>query len=521
MANIVVCCDGTWNSANNKDGRLPAPTNVRKFFADVAEKDDENVAQKTYYRNGVGTSGGVFKRLLGGAIGLGLEDDIKSAYKFLSETYARGDKIFLIGFSRGAYTARSLAGMVCSLGLCDLTNPNLSEKEKWAAVRAALIRYQTEKKDGKVGFMQRHVWLKQTKELQGFDFDQEVPVHFLGVWDTVGSLGIPDDLGLLKALIGDPRKHAFHDTKLSDKVSHARHAVAIDERRVDFTPTLWTDVNSGQAKQVWFPGVHGDVGGSYSDHDLGDLTLEWMMREAKDKGLAFRYGAFVRLTDNPQGQMHDSVTGLFKVRRTRPRSVPSFTAKHDDRSELSAPALARHRRPAQGEVAYWPCRHLQIGESVPLKIRAGERWNRTGLFIEKAGQYRLQAEGEWLDASIKAGPEGAYDGFHVAKGAYLLAALPEAYRGALRGFRQTRNADNSFSRRLSCAPWFALIGVVSSGKGVNTDTKKLDTHQYFEIGRDYDLFAEGDGFLYAFANDAWATYGNNAGHLTLRVERVG
>lgn len=524
MANIVVCCDGTWNSADNRDDGRPAPTNVRKFFAEVAKPagpDNQNLEQFSYYGSGVGTSGGVFKRVLGGAIGFGLEDDIKSAYKFLAETYrSDDDRIFLLGFSRGAYTARSLAGMIGRLGLLDMTDKDLTEKEKWDATHAALIRYQSEKTDGDLGMMQRHFWLRQPQgDFSGLSV-RHADIHFLGVWDTVGSLGVPDDLGLLKGLIGDPRKHRFHDTKLGAIVQNARHAVAIDERRLDFTPTLWTEANKDRVKQVWFPGVHGDVGGSYSDHDLGDITLRWMMIEAETLGLVFRSDPKKLLKNNPQGQLHNSVSGVFRFRRTRPRSVPSFVQKTDQMSRLSPQAVARNKRPASGEVEYWPCRHLSLNASVTVQVRAQDRWNRTGIFVKKGEEYRLAATGEWLDASIVASPDGANPGFHPGKAAYFAAAAPEAYRALLRKFKKTRNADNSFSRRVQDAPWFALIGAISNGKGIDSGTQVLDTHQYFKIGTQAALTPDDDGFLYAFANDAWAAYGNNAGRISLTVERV-
>lgn len=450
---------------------------------------------------------------------MGLEDDIKSAYKFLAETYTEGDRIFLIGFSRGAYAARSLAGMLGRIGLFDLSNPSLSDKEKWAAVHAALIRYQAAKAGDDIGFLQRALWLKIPKNASGGVF-QYVDVHFLGVWDTVGSLGIPDDLGVMTALVGDPRKHAFHDTELGDNVKHARHAVAIDERRKDFTPTLWTNAEPERVKQLWFPGVHADVGGGYADHDLGDLTLRWMMQEAQAQGIAFREGAFERLTDNPQGVLHDSVSGVFKYRRTRPRSVPSFIRKGDGLSKFSEPALKRFKFPAEGEPEYWQCHQLKVNQTLKINISAKDRWNRTGVFLEQGKTYKLSARGEWLDASITAEPEGAKQGFHLAKGAYVLASIPEGIRGALRGFRATRNADNSLSRRYADAPWFALIGMISNGSGVDPYSQKLDTHQYFEIGRAREIVPEGDGYLYAFANDAWAAYGNNSGHVELTVVRT-
>ncbi|MBE1284557.1 MAG: DUF2235 domain-containing protein [Rhodobacteraceae bacterium] len=519
MRRLIVCCDGTWNSPDNKDGSLNAPTNVIKFHAEIAEKDEKGIVQIPFYRTGVGTLGGPVRKLLGGAIGYKLEDDIKSAYKFLAETWKPGDKIFLLGFSRGAYTARSVAGLIGSIGLCDLTDPDLDDETKWANVHAALVRYQLKKSSGKSMLLKREMRQGKGEISVRMHSPSQVRIRFLGVWDTVGSLGVPDDLGVTKLIIGDLRYNRFLDTHLGDTVDTARQALALDESRIDFVPTLWTGHSSQRdIKQVWFAGVHGDVGGSYADHSLGDITLHWMLTEAMGCGLALRSALPAASNNNPRGRRHDSVTGIFKRRQTRPRGVPDFSAGRDDLSVISPEALERHRSPARGERYYWKTMRLNdLGEKVAIQVHARECWNPSGVFVKAGEEYEITATGEWLDASIKAGPKGAYDSVRFA---YAAAGLAETYRWILRKIPRTKTADNSWSRRHASAPWFSLVGVVANGRGVSAGQDQLQHHQPVEIGSHKRLRPLRDGYLYFYANDVWASYDNNSGSLRVSIKRV-
>ena len=315
MRNIIVCADGTWNTPDDKEGGLPAPTNVVKLFNAVAEAG-ASPAQKHYYHPGVGTDGSKIDRLLGGGIGKGLNQNIMSAYKWLGETYRPEDHIFLFGFSRGAYTVRSLGGMISCCGLLDLSDPKVEVAEIWERVEKAFDCYRDEKHD--------------LSSLEGLPFHNAgsaaeapgaTPIHFIGVWDTVGALGVPDDLAVLD-LIDDPRNYEFHDTALGANVTTARHAVAMDEMRKSFAPTLWTYAPDRDVKQIWFPGVHGDVGGGYLQCGLSDGALAWMIAEAKAAGLKFRPRIGGHVKPEPLDVLHNSDTGIFSKLKTEPRQVP-------------------------------------------------------------------------------------------------------------------------------------------------------------------------------------------------------
>jgi uncharacterized protein (DUF2235 family) len=200
---------------------------------------------------------------VGGAFGFGLFQKIKDGYSKIAQVYEAGDQIFLFGFSRGAYTARSLAGMIA---VCGLPTKNFSQE----LVETAFEAYRN-KNDRQ----------RLLSTLAGDDMF-EAPIEMVGVWDTVGSLGIPG------AVFGIPDPlYGFLDTSLNPKVRHAYHALAIDERRREFPPTLWTSAPApGQVmEQVWFAGVHCDVGGSYPETGLANITLSWMLTKAVALGI--------------------------------------------------------------------------------------------------------------------------------------------------------------------------------------------------------------------------------------------
>lgn len=269
MKRLVVCCDGTWNKPDNE-----TITNVEKIARTVQSNPDATggTYQLVYYVSGVGAGSYAADRILGGAFGFGLLHNVIACYRFLAQNYASGDEVFIIGFSRGAYTARSVAGMLGHVGL--LTKESLVQDRLPEAVH----RYQrTSMPEGAFG--------ESVNEFK-HDHCQSIKIHFLGVFDTVGALGVP---GFTRFT---PR---FHDVQLGGQVLCARHAMAVDETRLKFAPTFWeaTEGSPGgsteddRVKQVWFEGAHSDVGGGYRETGLSDTSLLWMAREAHDAGLVF------------------------------------------------------------------------------------------------------------------------------------------------------------------------------------------------------------------------------------------
>jgi uncharacterized protein (DUF2235 family) len=287
---IVFCADGTWNTPHGPS-ELPEDTNVRKLFLLVKE----DTSQLKYYDSGVGTNGTAFEHFFGGTMGEGLFQKVQDGYGFLSYVRDPGDEIFIFGFSRGAYTARSLAGMVAAFGVPTKNIDNQTVKSIFDAYR---ISDHERRKAAKTPLAERY----------GLT---DVKVRMVGVWDTVGALGIPGHL----FNYFDQARYGFLDTTLNPCIQNAYHAVALDERRSSFVPTLWTNPdgsprdNDEQLQQVWFPGVHCDVGGSYSECQLSNITLKWMIDSAMKCGLSFDLDAVERCLSPkpfmPSGPVHD------------------------------------------------------------------------------------------------------------------------------------------------------------------------------------------------------------------------
>jgi uncharacterized protein (DUF2235 family) len=261
---IILCTDGTWD--NTAKG-----TNVFKIYNALQVSSN----QIPLYDDGVGADGTPIEQLVGGAFGLGLYQKIKNGYTKIAHLYEPGDEIFLFGFSRGAYTARSLAGMIATCGL-----PAKSFDD--SLVDTAFDAYRN--KDRRAALLQ---------SLSAFHMD-DPHISMVGVWDTVGSLGIPSIIGGVSPIL-----YGFLDTGLHPDVLHAYHVLAIDERRAEFPPTLWTSQPApGQViEQVWFCGCHSDVGGGISagandsGTTLSDIPLSWMMDKAAALGVQFAASA--------------------------------------------------------------------------------------------------------------------------------------------------------------------------------------------------------------------------------------
>jgi uncharacterized protein (DUF2235 family) len=320
---IIFCADGTWNTPHGPS-ELPEDTNVRKLFLLLTD----DATQLKYYDSGVGTNGAAFEHFFGGTMGEGLFQKVQDGYEFLSYVWDPGDEIFIFGFSRGAYTARSLAGMVAAFGVPTKNLDNRSVKRVFEAYRIS-----------------DHEQRKAAKAPLAAQYElNDVKVRMVGVWDTVGALGIPGHL----FSNFDQARYGFLDTALNPCIQNAYHAVSLDERRSSFVPTLWTNPdgsprdNDAQLQQVWFPGVHCDVGGSYSECQLSNIPLRWMIDNAKKCGLSFDLAAVERCMSPkpymPSGPVHDEWRlipwGLPKHRTAPPNAVLSNTVRLRSKGQL-------------------------------------------------------------------------------------------------------------------------------------------------------------------------------------------
>lgn len=370
--NIVICCDGT---ANQLDGEF---SNVAKLYS-VLRKDDPN-QQVAYYDPGVGTLGDLrfalpaaqtLSKWLGKAFGYGFRANLTDAYAFLMDTYEEGDRVFLFGFSRGAFTVRALAGVLHTCGLVEKRNHNLLpyvfrlhmrsyDRPKAGARAAPRAKSKVYGADAAARF----------KRIYG----REVRPHFLGLWDTVTSLGWVY------------RRTYYPYSTWNPDVHTVRHAVAIDERRAQYRQNLWRQARGQDVRQVWFTGVHSDVGGGYCEQESGlaKIPLSWMVAEAHDARLLVdlaRYqdvvlgegsGAYVK--PSPTAELHKSLRGLWwlleylpgrslrkntplRLPLARPRGIPDQSVIHQSVLDRIA-ALGAYRPPnlynVEGELRNFP-----------------------------------------------------------------------------------------------------------------------------------------------------------------------
>ncbi len=478
--------------------------------------------QIAYYHPGVGTIGAMnaltwagkaWTKFRGLAFGYGLSENIADAYRYLMREYEEGDRVFVFGFSRGAYTARAVCGMLATVGLLYEDNEG--------QIPYALRLFK--RSDGAIlsalrGGPNKFVIAARFKKT----FCRDCRPHFAGLFDTVSSVGwILDPIGLKPGRLP-------HTADLKG-VATIRHAVSIDERRAFFRQNLVNPDPPRDLKQVWFAGVHSDVGGSYPEGESGlsKITLGWMLREAVAAGLSIDPSAAADILGAaPQyakptadAAMHNSMKGIWPLaefwpkaymKRVSPPDVEPVEFKHRVRLNLFQrrfiakgstvhasvferrkllPKYAPSNLPHEFQVEDGPPSapsqtHLEPGQQTVIGVHAVVQWNDTHLLLRRGEKYRFDAAGTWYDATIRSGPAGY----------------------------PSQNLFQRLTVRLRRSPgndWFTLIGSVGKEKGM-----------LFPIGpgRNYEVTC--DGMLYGFANDLSGFYFNNSGWVRLTVTRV-
>jgi uncharacterized protein (DUF2235 family) len=344
---IVFCADGTWDGPgeSDSDDKPAQTTNVFKIYLNLAGADTPDNAEKerarvlldaggavlqvAEYLHGVGDSDNFLVRTLGGTIGAGLVTRIVRGYTFISRNYRDGDKIFIVGFSRGAYTARALAGLIANEGLLDATKIDLTDKIHAYRLGSAVWFANRRKVNARINAS----WFDRLEgivaDLPGLltqtppaDKLIPAPIEAVAVWDTVGALGIPEFTMTLERVDA----FQFADRKLSPAVQHGVHAVAVDEQRADFEPTLWDP--DPRIVQALFPGAHGDVGGGFpvsgNESGLSDCTLSWMIGQLTGLGVQFAATPAYHAMPGATGVAHQPWTQPpWNVLLRRPREFPS------------------------------------------------------------------------------------------------------------------------------------------------------------------------------------------------------
>lgn len=357
---IVLFADGTGNSSSS-----PHKTNVWRAYKALDVSPDKN--QIAFYISGVGTNGFLPLAIIGKAFGLGLAANVKTMYKFLCRSYNPGDEISCFGFSRGAFTVRVLAALIASEGIIDVknnknasTSPVLDDEDLDRRVNAAYRQFRKTAFSPSllslVGAPLRDWLIDKKDKITGTEpYDSKANlessnsnsavIKFLGVWDTVDAYGMPID-EMTRAWDRFVWPLSAKDRDLSKRVQHARHALALDEERQSFEPMLWNEdkeptwsladrpslssnaktlrVDQRSILQVWFSGVHANIGGGYPDDSLAHVSLKWIMDEAqKYAGLKFLPAATQELNAkaNTLGPAHDSRAGVGNAYRLDPRNL--------------------------------------------------------------------------------------------------------------------------------------------------------------------------------------------------------
>jgi uncharacterized protein (DUF2235 family) len=319
MKRIVSLIDGTWNEEGkgNDTNIAKLDPNYSKAGAPLIKpKATDGTRQIALYHEGVGSDPDFLKHALGGAIGIGLRKIVQDAYRHIAENYARGDEIYILGFSRGAYAARALAGLIGVSGIQTTANP-----QSFDAIFDAMwsnFRVDPDIRHGKkaAGSGDQKAIDAYQKVAAESTVDPKPRIKCVGVFDTVGSYGVPAGIGL--AALGRYFTMAFlgfHDTEIGEHIDIGLHAMAVDERRRPFVPTLWTAPKAKppttHVEQTWFAGVHCNIGGGYEDAGLSDQALIWMIARMQAlTGLEFEVDRVKAITKpNPTGNIEDSAKG--------------------------------------------------------------------------------------------------------------------------------------------------------------------------------------------------------------------
>ncbi len=335
LKSIVICSDGTWNRPEQTSS--DCASNVLKLSRCVLSRAAPN-SQQVFYDWGLGS---YHDSVRAGMTGHGLDKNVLDAYRYIVHNYDDDSQLFLFGFSRGAYTVRALCGLINNVGI--LKSPFGDRiAEAWQIYKSS-HRRDHPKGDRAMHFSQQYA--HATKR-----------IRFVGVWDTVGALGIP--FSLLGWLNDDDE---FYDTRLSSNIDIARQALAIDERREDFVPALWQPREGVDLKQVWFAGVHSDVGGGYPRDKNGLLSseapLRWLLAEAAKAGLQVDMQASIDATDMPQ--LHRSRRHVFRLKRPLVRDL----ALHIKGTSIHRTVLERW----QQQPSYRPVQLKRLLEKVGLE----------------------------------------------------------------------------------------------------------------------------------------------------------
>lgn len=443
--NIVLCSDGTGNQDIKNRG-----TNVFKLYEAVdiqGHKSGPLPKQVAFYDDGVGTAN-LVARVIGGAFGWGFSRNVKRMYRELVNVYEPGDSIYFFGFSRGAYTVRALAGLIQYCGVLDVGNfsdgpPDaLTEKidSCWDDFRKVAFKYSpaSERRGAIPSAEETNATIERRRNYGAVNPEERLDIAFIGVWDTVGAIGVPFDE--LRKVISIVYPIWFADNTLGPEVKRACHALSIDDERRTFHPELWNEQNGADTRinQVWFAGVHSNVGGGYPKQGMSLVALDWMMAEANKAGLRFidEVLEFVHEHQDVHDKLCDSRSGLALYYRWAPRDIRGLCAEH----KIKTPKIhvSVFERIANGTDAYAP-------GNIPFDCE-----------VDTTGSFN-----KWPDPKVPSGIQSIIKGHKTDGGDSLLEEMTRTVESGKRSYfaflALTLLTLISLTGLNECWCWFGLL----------------------------------------------------------------
>ncbi|MFK5912853.1 MAG: DUF2235 domain-containing protein [Woeseiaceae bacterium] len=404
--NIILFADGT----GNKGGYTP-DSNVYKMY-NAIEIHDTDVPQYTFYDNGVGTSTNKYLRAIGGAVGAGIKNNIIDLYAFLALNYVSGDKVYLFGFSRGAATIRALCGFIDTVGL--VKGASLKDDVLRKYTKQAFTAYENHETYTLIANnFHRH------KNSHG-----KIPIHFVGVWDTVSALGFPkrtDKMGVglnILTYLFDKFEtvsdwfwpHNFYKYDLNENIHNAYQALSIDDERTAFWPHVWNERKcKGTVEQVWFSGMHSNVGGGYERQGMANVTLYWMMLRAIEHGMTLKPGVLNAAHENSNihGRLYNSRDGLAVYYRYHPRNIKQLCeGKLKGDIKIHSSVFERLRKKTANYTPFMlPNKFEIVSSKINTTVKAfdfnGDKdWNKKRSIIDKGVNSRKKLYGRLVDLTL-------------------------------------------------------------------------------------------------------------------------
>ncbi|KAK0748607.1 hypothetical protein B0T21DRAFT_380396 [Apiosordaria backusii] len=429
---LVVCCDGTWmncdtgyrkSSYRNPVGKAIVPSNVSRLSRSLRRSCTDGTLQVIEYHSGIGSSGSFADVLSGGAFSLGISENIRSSYSFICANYTDGDEIILVGFSRGAFTARSVAGMISDIGLLtregmEYFYPIFKDMHHWRDKKYhdpfPDIPFGDKPKGEDAPRKYRDMLVERslTRAHQNQEKGPLIKVR------AVGSLGIPNTT--LFAKLGLPHstsEYHFYDTDLSDRIEYAFHALALDEHRPAFAPTVWERTSNNwdatDLRQVWFPGNHGNIGGGWKDAGISDMSLAWMMDQLASIGVQFDEAVIMRLFDHLEHSYRDMAEKDSKFAHGRKRSRPPSEATVENGTPQEETSM----------IPEWLRTHLPKATEIGKKIIGEKHWA-----IEPICESNLPLR-PWALGALR----GASKGYHKLVGSNIRSPCTYKKRDTITG----------------------------------------------------------------------------------------